>query len=338
MHGVLLVINGKAIFCFGSILVHQEVAIMPKEIKNVSVVGAGTMGSGITQLFLQSNVNVTMIDSSENALKRSEQKIIGQLELLSKHGLFDKDNIEKTMEHLTTSTSLASVSTADLVIEAVPEKLSLKQDVFREIESYCNDETLISTNTSGLSINEIVCVLEHPERAVGTHFFMPADVIPLVEVVKSEHTSTSTIDSVMGVLKKINKKPVLIQKDIPGFIANRIQHALMREALYLAESGVASVEDIDTVVRYSLGMRLLFTGPLEQRDLNGLDIHYDIANYLYESLEDRKTPSELLTTKVENKELGIKTGKGFYEWDEDSKSVLQGKNAQLYELIRWLEK
>ncbi|MEN1967841.1 3-hydroxyacyl-CoA dehydrogenase NAD-binding domain-containing protein [Lentibacillus sp. N15] len=311
---------------------------MVPEINNVSVVGAGTMGSGIAQLFLQGNVNVTMIDASESALTRGRQKIIGQLEQLSQYGLFDQNMISETMEHLTLSTRISNVSTADIVIEAVPEKLSLKQDVFKEIESYCSRETLISTNTSGLSINQIVCALEHPERAIGTHFFMPADVIPLVEVIKSEYTSSSTTNRIMAILKKVNKKPVLIHKDIPGFIANRIQHALMREALYLAESGVASAEDIDTVVRYSLGVRLLFTGPLEQRDLNGLDIHYDIANYLYGNLENRSSPSDLLTSKVENNELGIKTGKGFYEWDEEPEAVLQRKNAQLYELMHWLEK
>lgn len=310
---------------------------MTKEIRNVSVVGAGTMGSGIAQLFLQNHVSVNLIDPSQGAVELARKKITDQLELISQHGLFNKDNISQVMAGLTVSNDIASVSEADLVIEAVPEKLALKHDVFRQIEAHCNHKTLIATNTSGISINDIVSVLDHPERAMGTHFFMPAAIVPLVEVVKAEQTSMAAIESVMAVLKMLGKKPVVINKDIPGFVANRIQHALAREAISLLESGVASAEDIDTVVRYSIGMRLIFSGPLEQRDLNGLDIHYDIATYLYKDLERRNTPSPLLEDKVKKGELGLKTGKGFYDWNEKEETISEKKNAQLLELTRWMK-
>ncbi|MFC7393053.1 3-hydroxyacyl-CoA dehydrogenase NAD-binding domain-containing protein [Scopulibacillus cellulosilyticus] len=310
---------------------------MLSEIKNVSIVGAGTMGSGIAQLFLQRNVSVNLIDPSQAALETAKTKINDQLELLSRFDLFSQDNINQVMTNLKTSNNIALVSDADLVIEAVPEKLSLKHEVFRKIESHCKNDTLIATNTSGISINNIVSVLHHPERAMGTHFFMPAAIVPLVEVVKGDKTSLDAINSMMNVLIKIGKKPVLINRDIPGFVANRIQHALAREAISLLESGVASAEDIDTVVRYSIGMRLLFTGPLEQRDLNGLDIHYDIARYLYEDLESRNTPSPLLEDKVANGELGLKVGKGFYDWNEKPEKISMKKNAQLLELAKWMK-
>lgn len=309
---------------------------MPTGIKNVTVVGAGTMGSGIAQLFLQNNVSVHLIDPFPDALERAKVKIADQLAQLSLYDLFDKNMINPVMEQLTVSSDISTISGADFIIEAVPEKLSLKHEVFKQIESYCSSEVIVATNTSGLSINDIVSVLEYPQRAVGTHFFMPADIIPLVEVVKSDCTSQDTIDEVMSILKSVGKKPVLVKREIPGFIANRIQHALAREAISLLESEVASAEDIDTVVRYSIGMRLLFTGPLEQRDLNGLDIHHDIASYLYKDLESCRTPSKLLASKVENGELGIKAGEGFYKWNEPSESVLKSKNAQLLELKRWM--
>ena len=257
--------------------------------------------------------------------------------MLSHYGLFDRNNIDRVMDNLKTSVEISAIAESDLIIEAVPEKLSLKHEVFRQIETYCRDEAIITTNTSGISINEIVSVLKKPDRALGTHFFMPANIIPLVEVVRSDYTSKETIDKVMHLLQAVGKKPVLINKDIPGFIANRIQHALAREAISLLESGVATAEDIDTVVRYSIGMRLLFTGPLEQRDVNGLDIHHDIAAYLYKELENRQTPVPLLTSKVEKGELGIKTGKGFYEWNESPETILRKKNDQLYKLIYWMK-
>ncbi len=310
---------------------------LSEDISRISIVGAGTMGSGIAQLFLHENVSVFLIDSMEKALERAKKRIIDQFEMLSHYGLFDRNNIDRVMDNLKTSVEISAIAESDLIIEAVPEKLSLKHEVFRQIETYCRDEAIITTNTSGISINEIVSVLKKPDRALGTHFFMPANIIPLVEVVRSDYTSKETIDKVMHLLQAVGKKPVLINKDIPGFIANRIQHALAREAISLLESGVATAEDIDTVVRYSIGMRLLFTGPLEQRDVNGLDIHHDIAAYLYKELENRQTPVPLLTSKVEKGELGIKTGKGFYEWNESPETILRRKNDQLYKLIYWMK-
>jgi 3-hydroxybutyryl-CoA dehydrogenase len=172
---------------------------------------------------------------------------------------------------------------------------------------------------------------------VGAHFFTPADVIPLVEVVRNDDTSEDTVAKVMATLRFGGKRPVLVRQDIPGFIANRIQHALAREAISLLEKGVASAEDIDEVVKWSLGIRLALSGPLEQRDMNGIDVHYAIASYLYKDLENRTEPSDLLKSKVDSGHLGAKSGQGFYTWSPERRErVLREKSAALGELAAWL--
>ncbi|WP_433957112.1 3-hydroxyacyl-CoA dehydrogenase NAD-binding domain-containing protein [Cytobacillus horneckiae] len=301
---------------------------------SIAVIGGGTMGAGITQLFASNGHRVKLIDIDTQVLSKAKLRISGELERLG----FEKTNIEQVLSNIEWTNKIEEANSVSIIIEAVPEKIDLKMSVLNELESVCSPETIIATNTSGLSIDRLAKELAHPERFIGTHFFMPANVIPLVEVVKGASTSEKTIEIVMTLLKDNNKKPVLIKKDIPGFIGNRIQHAMAREAISLLEQGVASAEDIDTVVRYSLGPRLLFTGPLEQRDLNGLDVHYHIASYLYEELENRTEPAQLLTEKVEAGELGIKTGKGFYDWNNhDAQSVLENKNAAILQLMKALK-
>ncbi|CAM3245691.1 3-hydroxyacyl-CoA dehydrogenase NAD-binding domain-containing protein [Sporolactobacillus spathodeae] len=289
-------------------------------IEKITIIGAGTMGRGLANLFTQNNVSVNIIDSSERALE--------QLRLV-----FPSQTAQQTISF---SQKMDTACDSDLVIEAVPEILDIKQSVFRKIEHHCSPKALIATNTSGLSISKIASVLDYPERALGTHFFMPADIMPLVEVVKGNKTTHETADRVIRFLTRIGKKPVLIERDVPGFVANRIQHALAREAIALLEAGVASAEDIDTVVRYSIGPRLAVSGPLEQRDLNGLDVHYAIACYLYPELENRTTPSDLLAEKVKKGMLGLKSGTGFYQWPEKTSEIRQQKNNQLLRLLNWI--
>ncbi|WP_028551144.1 3-hydroxyacyl-CoA dehydrogenase NAD-binding domain-containing protein [Paenibacillus sp. UNC451MF] len=298
---------------------------------HVSIIGAGTMGSGIAQLLASRNVNVLLVDQNEDALQRALGRIREQL-----HSL--QEDVDQVISRIQLSTDIQSVQDSWLIIEAVPENLSLKQHIFKQLESVCSSEAILATNTSGLPVSDIAAALNYPGRLIGMHFFMPAHVVPLVEVIKGTATEAHTAEKVMEFLKQMGKKPVLVHKELPGFIGNRIQHALAREAISLLEKGVASAEDIDTVVRYSLGIRLLFTGPLEQRDWNGLDVHCHIASYLYEDLENRTEPSPLLTNKVEQGNLGVKTGKGFYDWqDKDVPSISQNKNRQLLELIKWLD-
>ncbi|MBS4212892.1 3-hydroxyacyl-CoA dehydrogenase NAD-binding domain-containing protein [Neobacillus rhizophilus] len=309
------------------------------EDRKITVVGAGTMGRGIAQLLAQHYVNVHMVEQNQTILGEAKEKIRGQYEILREYEFITEHEMNEALGRISLSDSLQDAQNSWMVIEAIPEVLELKQTLFQTLEEFCGPATIFATNTSGLSINQISVQLMHRERFIGTHFFMPAAIIPLVEVIRGDETSNQVCDEVMQFFKKIHKEPVLIQKDIPGFIGNRIQHAMAREAISLLEEGIATAEEIDTVVRWSLGVRLLFTGPLEQRDLNGLDVHHHIASYLYKDLENRTEPSRLLSEKVQNGELGTKTGKGFYDWDKDSQAAaLQMKNAQLLQLMKWIRK
>jgi len=293
----------------------------------LAVIGAGNMGNAIAALFLAHGWQLVLIDPSEEACSRSRQRLLGNAPAGS--GL---------QQRIAWSHALHDARAASVIIEAAPENAALKQSIFRELEACCLPEALLATNTSGISINQLATGLQHPERFIGTHFFTPADIIPLVEVVACDQSLPATAERIIEILRSVGKLPVLVRKDIPGFIANRLQHALAREAMSLLEKGVASAEDIDTVARWSLGIRLALTGPLEQRDINGLDVHHAIAEYLYPDLENRQTPSTVLSDKVAQGRLGVKSGHGFYAWDTpERREALQAKEAALRQLVAHLQ-
>lgn len=305
--------------------------------ENISVVGAGKMGLGIAQFFAQNRKSVQLIDLNEDIAKEAKERITVELMHLEQLNLL-KENADEIIKRINVSTTLEDAQKSEIVFEAIPEKLELKTSLFLSLEKICNENTVFATNTSGISINSIAKALNHPERFLGTHFFMPAAIIPLVEVVKGDNTNDRLAEDMVKLLNLYGKKAVLIHKDIPGFIANRIQHAMAREAISLLEGGIASAEDIDTVVKWSLGVRMVHTGPIEQRDFNGIDIHTDIASYLYKELENRTTPSSLLLDKIDKGELGLKTNKGFYKWNEENKQeIVQQKNDALLKMIKYLE-
>ncbi len=294
----------------------------------LAIIGAGNMGNAIANLFGSHGWQVVLIDPCEEACAKSQKRL-----------LEDSAARAELQSRLNWSQDLQAARDASVVIEAAPENAALKQDIFRQLEACCSASTLIATNTSGISINQLAAGLSHPERFIGTHFFTPADIIPLVEVVACERTAGITSERIMEMLRSVGKLPVLVRKDIPGFIANRLQHALAREAMSLLEKGVASAQDIDTVAKWSLGIRLALTGPLEQRDINGLDIHHAIAGYLYQDLENRETPSHILSSKVEQGHLGVKSGLGFYDWSTpERRAALPEKENELRHLVAHLRR
>jgi 3-hydroxyacyl-CoA dehydrogenase len=293
--------------------------------RKLAIIGSGNMGNAIARLFVTNGWHVVLVDPMDDSRARSRERL--QVLLTNTAGT-----------QLEWEADLEAASSAGLIIEAAPENKALKQAIFKQLEACCAPSTIIATNTSGLSINELATGLAHPERFVGAHFFTPADIIPLVEVIAGDHTATSTSEHVMQILREIGKLPVLVRKDIPGFIANRLQHALAREAMSLLEKGIASAKDIDTVAKWSLGIRLSLTGPLEQRDINGLDVHHAIASYLYTDLENRVTPSKVLGDKVAQGHFGVKTGQGFYDWTTpERQTALREKDAALRDLVSFLE-
>jgi 3-hydroxybutyryl-CoA dehydrogenase len=218
----------------------------------------------------------------------------------------------------------------ELAIEAVSENLDLKRTIFSDLERLTPPQTILCSNTSGISISLISEKLQFKERVVGTHFWNPPHIIPCVEVIKSQFTGDEEFHTVIELMERVGKEPVRVLKDVPGFLGNRLQHALWREAISLVEKGIADPEDIDRVVKYGFGLRLPFLGPLETADLAGLDLTYDIHQYLFSDLENRSTPSPLLKTLVDQKTIGVKTKKGFYHWtDKSTKQIIQQRDQAL---------
>ncbi|WP_206813000.1 3-hydroxyacyl-CoA dehydrogenase NAD-binding domain-containing protein [Paradesulfitobacterium ferrireducens] len=310
------------------------------EIRTIAIIGAGTMGHSIAAVSLRAGLKVNLIDTSEAVLGTAGVKV---RKLLSTHVNSEPHaalaNPDAFRSRLYTYLSLEEgAAGADFVIEAVPEKLSLKQEIFKKLDALCPPDVVLASNTSGLPITSIAAGLQHPARVVGTHFYMPADIMPLVEVVRSDYSGQEAMDTTVNLLRFLKKKPVVVNKDIPGFIGNRLQHAIAREALFLLDQGVASARDIDDVVRYTLGLRFLHTGPLEQRDLNGLDIALNIAEYLYPALEDSKEPPAVLKEKVASGMLGLKTGRGLFDWSGTSQEeVIARKSEKLAKLLDLIE-
>lgn len=306
---------------------------------NILVVGSGIMGNGIAQVFAQAGNKVVLNDLNLEILQTAQKNIGIQMDLLVKNGLADQQTANAALANIALCDNLAECTKdLDMVVEAIPERLELKEKLFSQLEALCPEKTIFATNTSGISINTLAKGVQRKNKLIGTHFFMPAHLIPLVEVICGQETSEETVETVMKVLSDAHKKPVRVSIDLPGFIGNRLQHALAREAMSLVQKGVATQEGVDEVVKSSLAIRLLFTGPLEQRDFNGLDTHLSIASYLYEDLEDSHVPLKILSDKVAAGKLGLKTGEGFYDWRDKVKAEVNAKkNQDLIDLLKFLK-
>lgn len=286
--------------------------------KPVAVVGAGLMGHGIAQVFAKAGHHVFIYDVNLEVLKAVPDKIRKNLQVFKLLGLIDDEGIEACLSRVKPCDNLSQVvSGADLVIEAIYEDRELKRALFREIEPILNKKAIVCSNTSAISITELSEGLGYRERFVGTHFWNPPQIIPCVEVIMGKYTSKAAFESVYELLKAVDKEPVRVLKDVPGFLGNRLQHAMWREAISMVEKGVASPEEIDKVVKYGFGLRLPFLGPLETADLAGLDLTYEIHEYLFPYLDNSLTPSPELKSHVENRKLGVKTLQGFHSWSPE---------------------
>jgi 3-hydroxybutyryl-CoA dehydrogenase len=287
------------------------------EIKQIAVVGAGLMGHGIAQSFAQKAYSVTLYDLNDSILERALSQIRSNLETFVEVGLETKANIEKVLSQIQVSIDLQeAVKEAHLVIEAVPEDLTLKRNLFEELDRYCLKDAILASNTSTLPVSEIGQKVKGKERLVITHWFNPPHIIPTVEVVPGEKTSVEVIEMTLGLLKKIGKRPIRILKEIPGFLINRIQTAMFREILSLLELDVATPEDIDAGVRESFGFRLAVIGPLQTMDMGGLDLIHKGMKYLYPFIDRSVEVQKILSEKIERGALGLKTGGGFFQYEQ----------------------
>ncbi len=276
----------------------------------VAVIGAGLMGHGIAQVFARQGHAVVLADRNQSAI----QSAIGHIQRnLEQEGL---DPIPVLLNLLVTDSVEKAVANADLVFEAISEKLDLKQELFAEVARHAPDHAVLASNTSVIPITRIGARLpaEARRRLVGTHWWNPPHLIPLVEVIRTEHTDAEVFEKTVEWLRMVGKKPVKVERDIPGFIGNRIQHAMWREAIALVEAGVCDADAIDTVVKHSFGLRLSVLGPIENADLVGLELTRDVHRVLFPDLCDSKTPSKLLDRLIAKGHTGMNAGRGLKSW------------------------
>jgi 3-hydroxybutyryl-CoA dehydrogenase len=284
------------------------------DIKKVCVVGAGTMGSGITQLLALNGYEVSMRDIEDRFVQNGLNAIKGNLQkFLVDKGKMTQGEADAVLARIKGTTDLKeAVAAAQVVIESVPEELSLKQQTFRELAELCPSETVLASNTSALSITAIGSVVERQDKVIGMHFFNPATVMKLVEVIPGAKTSNETYEVIKGLAVKLGKE-VITAQDSTGFIVNRIFLAIVNEAARIVYEGVATTEDVDKGCQLGLGHSM---GPLRTIDLTGVDIGLHVLEVLQQGLGDRFAPCPLMKTKVAAGELGTKTGKGFYDYSQ----------------------
>jgi 3-hydroxyacyl-CoA dehydrogenase len=296
------------------------------EIKTISVLGAGIMGHGIAQSFLMGGYPVTLYDIKESILQTAKAHIENNLDLFSQAGLIKKGETKKAFGRLVGTTELKrAVEKSDFIVEAAPENLELKQALFQEVESLCKAEAIIASNTSSLTLKDIGARVKKRERLVITHWFNPPHIVPTVEVVKGDKTSDETLEVACQLLTRIKKAPVKLNFELPGFLINRIQIAMVREVFDLYEKGIASAAEIDRAVKGSFGFRLASIGPLLTADLGGLDIWLRVCENLLPQIQSSAEPPKALQRLVSQGHSGIKSGKGFYDYAVDfSKKELDG--------------
>ncbi len=304
--------------------------------ENLTIIGSGTMGHSIALSAAWAEINVKMYGLDEIEIEKGLLGIKNKLTVLLQNGLITFRDFENIKARITGSHSMEDAAEgASFIIECIPEDLGMKQELFRYLDKICAADVILASNTSGLSPSLISTGTLHPERIIVTHFWNPAHLIPLVEVLRAQKTNDSTFARAMELLRIMNKKPIEVKKEVPGMVGNRLQFALFREAQYLLEEGIASKEDIDSAVIYSIGRRLPVTGPLISADMGGLDVFASISDYLFEDLSKADRAFPTLNKLVAQNKLGDKTGEGYYLWDNDFS--LEMNRSRERELIRFLK-
>ncbi|HLA81439.1 MAG TPA: 3-hydroxyacyl-CoA dehydrogenase NAD-binding domain-containing protein [Thermoleophilia bacterium] len=289
---------------------------MKNDVKKIGIIGGGNMGHGCAMVFAAAGYPVGLYSRRAETLEKGIEAMRSDLTFLAERGLGKPTDVEEAMARVTTTQAMEEAAAdADFVLECVAEDMALKQDTFQKLDQMCKPEAILATNTSVMSPTEIASKAEKRDRIIGTHWWNPPFLIPLVEVVQTEENAPWVIDVTMALHWAIGKHPVHCKKDVPGFVANRLQHALWREAISIVERGIADAATVDESLKFGPGLRLPVLAPLETADMGGLDLTLAIHSYVLKHLEDSHEPSPLLKEKVAKNELGFKTGGvGFQTW------------------------
>jgi 3-hydroxybutyryl-CoA dehydrogenase len=288
-------------------------------IRNVAVVGAGVMGHGIAQLYALAGFPVSLYDVREEYLDRAFRAMEDSLSLLVKEEFVTEERKVEALRRVSRTTDLeAAVKDADFITEAIPEVLEMKWELFATLERLAKPDAIIASNTSTLPISRMAKHSATPHRMIITHFFNPAQLVPLVEIVKHEKTAGPVVEATIALMRTIGKHPVLLKKEVPGFIANRLQAAIVREAFHLLDEGVADARDIDAAITAGPGFRWAFIGPIETADFGGLDTWKRVIDNLAPELDKRESAPERIVDSVAKGNLGTKTGKGIYSYTDVS--------------------
>ncbi|KUO68879.1 MAG: 3-hydroxybutyryl-CoA dehydrogenase [Lutibacter sp. BRH_c52] len=294
--------------------------------KNIAVIGAGTMGNGIAHVFAQNNYNVHLIDVSQEALDRGLSTIVKNLDRLLDKGTITAEIKTQTLANITTFTSIAEgVKNVDLVVEAATENVDLKLKIFKQIDEEAPENAFLASNTSSISITKIASVTKRPEKVIGMHFMNPVPIMKLVEIIRGYNTSDEVTKTIMKLSQNLQKTPVEVN-DYPGFVANRILMPMLNEAIETLYNGVAGVYEIDTVMKLGMAHPM---GPLQLADFIGLDVCLSILEVMYNGFKNPKyAPCPLLVNMVQAGKLGIKSGEGFYDYAESRKAEKIAKQFQ----------
>ena len=296
------------------------------DIQQIAVIGAGLMGHGIAQEFAFAGYQVQLHDVTQAQVDAGIERIRDNLQLFVENDLAKPDQIDETLSRVHGSPQLEVVGRdADFVIEAVVENLSLKQEVFRQLDQICPPHTILASNTTAQMPSQIGVFTQRQDKILNTHYFNPPYLIPLVELIRSPKTSDETLRVAYNLMVKIGKTPAIIQKEVPGFVGPRLQAAVIREAFSIVERGIATAEDVDLVVRNSFGRRLSVAGPFQVFELAGWDLVLAAFEELYKDLNSASEINPLLREMVEDDRLGVKSGEGFYEWTPEKIDEIRDK-------------
>jgi 3-hydroxybutyryl-CoA dehydrogenase len=305
------------------------------DIEHIGIVGAGLMGHGIAQIFASAGYAVNLYDVDSKALATAKERIATNFKVFIELELAKPEDVTLCLDRITLCSTLEDLCRGpQYFLEAIVEDLEVKKATYAELERFTSPDAIFASNTSAISITEISEGLVHKGRFLGTHFWNPPQVLPCVEVIKGAHTDQGAFETVFSLMEKVGKVPVRVLKDVPGFLGNRLQHAMWREAISLCDKGIASAEDIDKVVKYGFGLRMAFIGPLETADLASLGLTYEIHKYLFPHLESSSEPSPLLADLVAHGALGVRAGRGLYEWTpEKIRNLIDRRDAVLLRIL-----